>query len=1160
VALRQAAGATQARVADPAISAWVSANAGTGKTHVLVQRVLRLLLSGAAAESILCLTFTKAAAAQMANRLMRELGRWAAASDAALKAEMADLLGRAASVDELAVARCLFTKVLDAPGGLKIMTIHAYCDRVLRRFPLEAGVPPSFTLLTEEEQSAALRDAVDAVLRKAAAGPNSALGRALALAVAHAAEDGFETLLEAILPKREDLRALLQFCGEHDPFARIDRLLRVCLGVGPAETAATILAEQAALCDGALLSQAVAALNGGSKTDQDMAAELAKARVAAIEGRSKALASAFLTKDGKPRADSRFMTKAVRHAHPALAEELCRARDRFAALEYKRHAAQTAVATLALLRLADAVIQRYDEALAQRSALDFDSLIAKTTDLFLRSDAAAWVLYRLDADLAHCLIDEAQDTSPAQWKLIDALSAEFFSGEHGGEKPRTLFAVGDEKQSIYGFQGAEPKQFAENGRLYARRARSAGAPWHYAPFALSFRSTSAVLESVDRVFADPSAMSALTAAGEAIRHDVHRLGEAGLVEVWPVVKAEKREAASAWQPLDEEAGAAAPCVILAERMAKQIRHWFDSGEVLKSQNRPVRPGDILILVRSRKPFADPMVKALKEHGIPVAGADRMRLTEQLAVMDLMVLGDVLLLPADDLALATLLKTPFFGFDDDDLFAIGHGRPGSLWDALQLKAAERPAYAQAVPRLRQWREAAVARAPYEFYMARLEEDGLRQALLSHLGPDARDAIDEFLNLALLYERSQTPSLQGFLHWLRVFNPEIMRDMDQDRDEVRVMTVHGAKGLEANIVFLADGCSTRSGASGLVYVTPPGAPAAPKLPVWLVNGARRVPPVAEACEALKTAEREENHRLLYVAMTRARDRLYVCGFTGGDKVSAGCWWDLISKGLEDRLTAGKDGLGNAVRRFECPQLVPDKPRLVPRADMWDGTVPKWLRSAVRTEAVPHILNPSRLDTGVAAHRAEQGRARPPTERLLRGRLVHRLLERLPLLPRRDWARAGGRLLNAEGAALPQEARAALLDATIGILNAPDFAEVFGPQSRAEVAVVAEMRGANGDSVMLSGQIDRLIVRKDDVLIIDYKTGSGIPGRPDTAPPAYLAQLAAYRASLRRVFPDKAIRAALLWTDAPQLMEIPDAVLDAAEIVSSSLQGLALRESKA
>jgi ATP-dependent helicase/nuclease subunit A len=552
-------------------------------------------------------------------------------------------------------------------------------------------------------------------------------------------------------------------------------------------------------------------------------------------------------------------------------------------------------------------------------------------------------------------------------------------------------------------------------------------------------------------------------------------------------------------------------------------------------------------VRKRQPLAAPLVKALKSHGIPVAGADRMKLTEQLAVMDLMALGDALLLPEDDLTLAALLKSPVFGFDDDDLFAVGHGRSVSLWDALVEKQDARPAYAAAAGALDNWREAAAAQKPFDFYMARLEGDGLRRRLLDRLGPEASDAIDEFVNLALAYEASETPTLQGFLHWLRAAAPEIKRDMDGGRDEVRVMTVHGSKGLEANIVILADTCSAKSGGRGaLVELEQPERPPnAAKLPVWVLPGSRLVPAIDSACADQQRAEQEEYLRLLYVAMTRARDRIYVGGFEGLKARDRNCWYDLVCDGLRGRLSEALDHVGKPVQRMECAQEAPPKEPPATGEARTPAPMPEWGTIATIATLPPPMISPSRLDvaaTGASAHLA----ARPRFEALQRGRLVHRLLELLPLLPAARREARGAAFLAAEAPTISRGERDRLLADVVGILNHPDFGPLFGPCSRAEVPIAAEMppRDAGAPPLLISGAIDRLIVREEDALILDFKTGTAIPQDPAETPPAYLAQLAAYRLVIARLFPEKTVRAALLWTEKPQLMAIPSGLLDHGE----------------
>ena len=534
------------------------------------------------------------------------------------------------------------------------------------------------------------------------------------------------------------------------------------------------------------------------------------------------------------------------------------------------------------------------------------------------------------------------------------------------------------------------------------------------------------------------------------------------------------------------------------------------------------------------------------------GADRMQLTEQLAVMDLMALGDCLLLPEDDLTLATLLKSPVFGLNDDDLFAIGHGREGSLWDALIEKAPEKAAYDSGGAAIRRTGAAWLQREkPFDFYMARLEADGLRKKLLARLGPDAADPIDEFLNLALAYEAAETPTLQGFLHWLRISGAEIKRDMDAGRNEVRVMTVHGAKGLEANIVFLADTCAVQTASRRSIgdLPPPPGArPGTPALPVWLLPGAKLVPAIRDACEAANEAEREEYQRLLYVAMTRARDRLYVAGFEGQYARNKSCWYDLVCEGLAGRLDEMDSDFGGRVRRMECPQTAPARQAQTEPAGQAIAPMPGWHSQALGEQLQTVLISPSRLAIPEPVGPAAPGatRSRPRQEALLRGRLVHRLLEQLPQLAPERWERSASAFLKAEAKGWPARDRDSLAAEVIRILTYPEFGELFGPASRAEVPLMAELPPLKDGAppVTISGQVDRLLLAEAEILILDFKSGPGAPSSADQTPGSYLAQLAAYRLALARLFPGKTIRAALLWTEAPRLMPVAPALLDRGE----------------
>jgi ATP-dependent helicase/nuclease subunit A len=889
----------QADASDPAASVWVSANAGTGKTHVLATRVLRLMLAGTPPERILCLTYTKAAAAEMSKRVFDTLAKWVMLPETELAATLENLTGHKPSTEETARARTLFTAATETPGGLKVQTIHAFAERLLQRFPLEAGVTPGFAILDDEMARTLRREAIDAVLGIAARDRKSALGHALETAIAYAADDRFDEILADALNYRSWLDAAARFeTVTHAGLDAVEQLFRRHFGVREAATRETIAKEIAALLSDHELERVRDVLAGGSATDAKLADCVAAAlRATTPAVRAEELSGLFLKTTGEPR--TKFLTNALRAEHPDAEPLLERAQSLFVALWAEMKGADVVQATIALTRLAEAVMQRYTDAKVGRAALDFADLIDKTRILLSTAASAEWVLFKLDHGLDHILVDESQDTSPDQWEVVAALAQEFFSGTGAREEVRTIFAVGDEKQSIYSFQGAAPEMFGAMGNRFAIMTESASVTWRRIPLNVSFRTVEPVLRAVDLVFADPHR----TPGVESAPHIARRAGQAGLVEIWPTESHEDVLPADAWSPL-EDATAAAPVVRLANRIADTIQGWRAGKELLASENRRIEPGDILILVRKRQPFAGPMVAALKARGIPVAGADRIRLSEQIGIEDLISLGDFLTLPEDDLALAEVLKSPLFNLDDDDLLALANGRKGTLWKALLDDASVKPRYAEAAATLKRWRKAADFTPPYEFFAALLDRDGVRAKLLSRLGPDAADPLDEFLNLALTYDDNAPPSLTGFLAALREGTREIKRDMEHGANEVRVMTVHGAKGLEAPIVFLPDTCSAGSAARQagrpmkLARLERPRE-AMPDPFVWPVKGTSRLDAIRAAKAELDASERAERNRLLYVAMTRARDRLYVAGFESKKGRDAGCWYDLISQGLDGAL---------------------------------------------------------------------------------------------------------------------------------------------------------------------------------------------------------------------------------------------------------------------
>jgi ATP-dependent helicase/nuclease subunit A len=1158
IAIDAATRRAQADASNPRSSAWVSANAGSGKTFVLARRVIRLLLAGTDPGRILCLTFTKAAAAEMAKRVFARLSEWTILSDVDLGKATAEIEDRLLSPAELAEARRLFARALETPGGLKIQTIHAFCERLLHQFPFEANVAGHFEVL-EERGSAALADAARrSVLARAARDPDGALGKALAIVLAAASDAAHEEAVAEFVAKRDAVRRWIVTAGSLDHALEE---LRTALGLQRGDTVASterrICAEMSVTRED--LGRLVRALEAGGGYDRESAARLARYLAAKTETERLEAYLDFVCKSPREaRALSRIAGKQVANAWPGLAEQLEAELARLSVLFDRTRRVECFEASAAMLRLADAVIGDYDRMKLARGALDFEDLIVKTANLFARVDASRWVHYKLDRGLDHILVDEAQDTSPRQWQVIRALADEFFAGEGATAATRTLFAVGDEKQSIFSFQGAVPAWFAKTQRELGGIARAGTFAWEDVQLNLSFRSTETVLSAVDRVFAAEAVRRGVTSDASWLEHTAARRSAPGRVVIWPVIEPPERPEPTDWTtPLDHQPDDS-PEVVLADRIAATIDSWLAQGEKLEATGCPIRPGGVLVLARTRGAQIDAINRALKTRGIPIAGADRLALTEHIAVMDLIALGQVMLLPEDDLSLAAVLKSPLIGLDEDELFRIAHGRPGTFWDALGAAAGEGGRLGEARAELEDWRARADFLDPHGFFARILGPDRGRERFMRRLGQEAEDVLDEFLAQALAYEETETPSLEGFLDWLAASPTVIKRDTELVRDEVRVMTVHGAKGLEADIVLLVD-----TGAAPVHAAHDPAVLALaddresdrPSPLVWMRSRKAMPDKVKARVDYLRERAREEYRRLLYVAMTRARDRLYVCGTRKKLKddrpQSEWTWQELVRDALEPECTPieAADGTLEALEWRSATAKAPIQRKARSAEGVALAPPPAWLRG----NASPAPLPPRRLAPSAALEIAGEdpsaGR-RDLFERiagengaaLARGRLVHRLLQSLPDHPLETRREVGTRYLAAFAGDWLETDRARLLDEVLKILVDPGFAAVFAPGSRAEVEIAGIIRAAGGEAA-LSGRIDRLAVTPEIVLIVDYKTNRPAPERLEDVAPAYVAQLSLYRAVLQRLYPRKPVAAAILWTDRPALMEIPSWTLDAA-----------------
>ena len=1137
--------------ADPKASVFLTANAGSGKTSTLVNRVARLLLNGARPEHVLCVTYTKAAAAEMQGRLFATLGSWAVAEDEALVAELQ-------RIDEpthnLPRARALFARALETPGGLKIQTIHAFCEKLLRRFPLEAGLSPAFQVIDDLQNQRlreAARDALLLTTQPDIAEPRDRLIRRLKVF-------GFEALLNQFAVAHDAIKAAVLALTEHDDW---QARLAHSLGLDGVCTSHDCLTAYARRLEWHIIRDLATALSSGRTATNQKAGAAFSAIHAEWHGNGRLdldlLKGIYLTQKDEPKknpftnetdAGDRIALDRIGHEVVALWEQV--------------KGADIAADTFDAIAVFKAFSVIYQFEKTGEGALDFQDLINRAQDLLADDIRTAWVLYKLDGGLEHILVDEAQDTSQDQWAIVRALSGQFFSGYGQLSRTRTVFAVGDEKQSIYGFQGAQPDHFLTEGQHFEGLARDAAATFVGPDLTESWRSLPEILGFVDAVFDRSDLACALNFTGNRVVHEARRTDGAGCVELWPLVQyiaapdsnAEDDDAIAAV----DEPSRYSPANRLARQIAGTVRADIAAGRSIfdkaQRQWRPMHAGDVLILVRKRDLLFEHIIRELKISGVAVSGADRLRLGDHIAFQDLRALMRFCLQPADDLSLACVLRSPLCDYGEQALYDLAQPREGSLWAAL----LDRPETDEARIFLLWVLNASRGLTAFDLLgrvLNRRDDAGrsMKQRFLTRLGDECEDVLDETLALALKAEGAGASGLSACLDLFEFNASEIKREQEEGAGAVRVMTVHGSKGLEAPWVILPVAPNYGARRSDPLLLSDQGVP-------YLCAGGKAgdVATITALRDARALKDDQESLRLFYVAATRARDRLTICGYIGRTSPRAGNfapWYDLAAEAF-DRLPATEevmaltapfndiDQVDRATMRIHGKRspLLPTEARF--RAE--DEPLPAFATDIVPQADVDYERWQAISQMG-DEDRAETERAPSPLDirsglgRYRRGNLIHKLFETLPEVApdmRRDVA---DRYLGRQSD-LDTDQRSEMRDAVMTVLDDVRFAEAFGLQSRPEVALAGQVGvNARGEPLLLSGRIDRLVVTADRVLIIDYKSNRPAPNRAEDAPVAYQRQMAGYVALLRQVYPDKAVEAALLWTDGPKLTPLSEALVN-------------------
>lgn len=1108
----------QIAAADPNYSVWVEASAGTGKTKVLSDRVLRLLLDGVNPMRILCLTYTKAAAVEMNNRISERLSKWTIISDDNLAKELQKLFIKdSLSKEDLLVykerARTLFAVLLDTPGGIKIQTIHSFCQEVLKRFPLEAGITPYFDILDDASSAEALKQIRRELLNEYQVASKS-ICESMQYLIAHLKENSFADAMRLITAKRNIIADFIRKSNGLDGFLQ---KLALQLQIKANESANDVVSAFMQSIDKDKCAQNIEALRHGSKTDFNRAETLYKILDDGLQTADfDKYRDIFLTGNGEIR--KTLATKEAQKFDEDIVLRMENEAQRVFATAVICQKTDLYAATKAVFTIAGALNDKYEKYKQQHAKLDYDDLILITKKLLSNSSVASWVLFKLDGGIDHILLDEAQDTSPDQWEIVKSLSEEFFAGLGVSLNKCTIFAVGDRKQSIYSFQGADPEKFDMMAQYFAKKI---GNDFKKVNLEVSFRSTKAVLDVVNRLFSKKEVAEGVVSRGEVVNHLPFRAGEFGHVEIWPLFVAEndkdKVTKTEVLLPPMEMKRQISARTKLAQAIAIKIKQMVEQSK-LNPHKKTLHYSDFMVLVQRRLGFVTEFIRACKAVGVQISGADKLRLSEQIAVQDLISLGQFLLLPNDDLALAEVLKSPLFNLTDDDLLELCYNRKGAL---LWSKLGDDEKYADIYKELQTLANMVDFVRPFELYNYVLNKLNGRLKFIERMGPEVADAIDEFINQTITFEQNHIPSMQNFISWMSKNDIEIKRENEQnDADVVRIMTVHGSKGLQAPIVFLPDTISFRTDhrEMDLLYDN--------NNAYFPLNGSY----YEENCLALNEEQNrknfEEYKRLLYVALTRAEDQLFICGYSNKkeEDIADNTWYKMCKQTLAELSNSIED-------KLVYESFVDDKQESLPieEKENEDFQTEGWVyQNAVPETALSKPYTPSKpqedeTETDSSSPLLEKGNF------YRRGEIIHKILQFIPNKAE-NIAEIMHEFLDKNATDLSSLQREQIAKEVLSLLKSPEFSELFGNHARNEVPIIGEI-----DGKIISAQIDKLVVLKDKIIIVDYKTNRPAAKELSDTPEVYIKQIKTYAKLVSKIYPSLPVKGYILWTNEARLMQV-------------------------
>ncbi|MBP3615361.1 MAG: double-strand break repair helicase AddA [Alphaproteobacteria bacterium] len=1118
---------------NPKLSVWVSASAGTGKTTVLINRLLRLFLNDVDPSKVLCLTYTNAGAIEMQNRIYKKARDWAIISDEELKTDLTKLLDETdknIDFDNLFLkARKLFSKLIDNPIPLKIYTIHAFCQSVLKRFPIEAGITPHFKIIEDSDVKILLNEAYQKLIHTLKSDKNIDyldVFKSFDYLMKNTPESDFDSMIESIINGREHFIELLSKYKTKDGI--ISELKKKIFNTFPFAIDSFIDDEVAFktnvlshIPDGFIDElKRLFLLDNGKTSAKKLDIISAFLSSDNVENKFDIYKTLLLNADNSIPKDCILNKKSIL-ANPSFVDDISRESERlFQSISFI-NSVKVFKATSAVLDFGLTLNHIYDNLKKKRGVMDFTDLITTVKKLFDRENISSWILYKLDGGISHILIDEAQDTSPIQWKIVDKLTEEFFTTGSTEKNVKSLFSVGDRKQSIFSFQGANIKLFEKYKQHFKEKITSQNYPFYDLPLNLSFRSCKNILNTVDDVIKNSEGV---LLPDEKIEHIPNRNDSDGYVEVMPLIKQIKDKTENCFKPPVENITVFNSSIEMANVLAKKIRYLLDneyiSDGVKDGQKyiRKIEPKDIMILVRTRK-FADNITKALLTYNIPLAGRDKLSLSDNIAVEDLISLLKFVLFNYDDLSLAEVLKSPLYNLTDDDLFTLCYDRKDkTLFEVI----CENEKYKDIADDLKHLVSFSKKTLPFEFFDYVLKVQNKRSNFISRLGIEVIDILNGFLSQCLSYDNLKLgKSLSDFYEWFSLNDVEIKRNMEQVNNTVRIMTVHSSKGLEAPIVFLYNANATLSSSKDRIIWSE-------DFPMYKVSGFQNISNYFENIYAVnKRANQEEFYRLLYVAMTRARDRLYVLGAENKKEGNEKSWYSCIKESLLENIKTKSENDDAII--FANDIFTEDKALVLGEKE--NGILSNSpVLATKKNNILPQFFNEKIDDINKKNIEIEPKSPLQNNETdtsLSRGKFIHKILEHLSKNKIDDIEKfIDFEISRYEKFNSKFQDVDLLKNNVLELYQNPKYNFIFNGNSLSETEIITS---ENNISKIL--RVDKVVFYNNDIWIIDYKTDKAT----DKMPLSYKKQLYKYKDALTQIYPNKKIHTAILWINDLKFDEI-------------------------